>query len=78
MNCLCEGDSIKKIGETLLNAQSSRSHTIFRITINSEPNGLNSTLRTSQLNIVDLAGSEGISRTKAEGLRLKYTYLLII
>eukprot|EP00826_Nyctotherus_ovalis_P009307 TRINITY_DN12450_c0_g6_i2.p1 TRINITY_DN12450_c0_g6~~TRINITY_DN12450_c0_g6_i2.p1 ORF type:complete len:623 (+),score=114.50 TRINITY_DN12450_c0_g6_i2:52-1869(+) len=68
-----EGDSIKKTGETLLNAQSSRSHTIFRITINSESEDLNANSKTSQLNIVDLAGSEGISRTKAEGIRLKYS-----
>ena len=71
--CLHEGDQVKKIGETLLNAQSSRSHTIFRLVISSVPNivTLNDTPKISQLNIVDLAGSEGVSRTKAEGLRLK-------
>jgi len=80
LNCLLEGDQIKKIGETMLNTQSSRSHTIFRIIIESSPLDLNSgeLARISQLNIVDLAGSEGASRTKAEGLRLKYFWIKLI
>ena len=72
------GDSMKKVGETKLNQESSRSHTVFRITIESK--ALDSTpsasSQISQLNLVDLAGSEAVSRTKAEGMRRWYAFVL--
>ncbi len=81
LECLSMGDNVKKVGETMLNTQSSRSHTIFRVWIRAESAGeeVNAagtipgekTARISQLNIVDLAGSEGANRTKAEGVRLR-------
>jgi len=67
MECLYEGDKSKKVGETLLNTQSSRSHTVFRIRITSD-DGID-VPKLAQLNIVDLAGSEGLNKTKAEGIR---------
>ena len=65
------GESARRIGETLLNEQSSRSHTIFRITVESKGKTQGDKILFSTLNLVDLAGSEGVSRTKAEGLRKK-------
>jgi len=65
------GDLMKKVGETKLNDQSSRSHTVFRMCIESKPVNADPSIPTqiSQLNLVDLAGSEALSRTKAEGIR---------
>jgi len=73
LNKLFAGDAIKKVGETKLNEQSSRSHTVFRLSIQSKQVGASPTMpaRVSQLNLVDLAGSEGVSKTKAEGVRLR-------
>lgn len=74
MSYLLQGDAIKKVAETKLNEKSSRSHTVFRLTIRSKPKDFtqfNSAEHLSQLNLVDLAGSEGLSRTKAEGMRLR-------
>ncbi len=70
---LCAGDTVKKVGETKLNEQSSRSHTVFRVCLESKPVDSLPTVpaRVSQLNLVDLAGSEGVSKTKAEGVRLR-------
>lgn len=70
---LREGDTRKKMAETRLNVQSSRSHTVFRINVESKPADALpvAAARVSQLNLVDLAGSEGVSRTKAEGIRLR-------
>jgi len=70
---LYSGDILKKVGETKLNEQSSRSHTVFRLNIQSKPADSSSSesINFSQLNLVDLAGSEGVSRTKAEGIRLR-------
>ena len=51
------------MAETKLNESSSRSHTVFRINIQSKSKGSNSKVRMSQLNLVDLAGSEGASKT---------------
>ncbi len=73
MRFLQDGDRRKKVAETSMNTQSSRSHTIFQLKIESRPsNALPGTsTQVSQLNLVDLAGSEGVSKTHAEGIRLK-------
>lgn len=56
-----------------MNDRSSRSHTIFRIIIESrdEAEGDDGPVRVAHLNLVDLAGSERASATGAEGQRLK-------
>ena len=56
-----------------MNEHSSRSHSIFTITIESSEVGLDgkSHIRVGKLNIVDLAGSERQSKTGATGDRLK-------
>ncbi|XVE95776.1 hypothetical protein REPUB_Repub02eG0129000 [Reevesia pubescens] len=76
------GESHRHIGETNMNLHSSRSHTIFRMIIESrdrteDGDGDGDTVsscdavRVSVLNLVDLAGSERAAKTGAEGVRLK-------
>ncbi|XP_076948894.1 kinesin-like protein KIN-7O [Bidens hawaiensis] len=72
------GEVHRHIGETNMNLHSSRSHTIFRMIIESrdkveDENAENScdAVRVSVLNLVDLAGSERAAKTGAEGVRLK-------
>ncbi|KAF8043736.1 hypothetical protein BT93_A1912 [Corymbia citriodora subsp. variegata] len=72
------GEAHRHIGETNMNVYSSRSHTIFRMIIESrdkteDSDGGNScdAVRVSVLNLVDLAGSERAAKTGAEGVRLK-------
>ncbi|KAF4402548.1 hypothetical protein G4B88_012333 [Cannabis sativa] len=71
------GESHRHIGETNMNVHSSRSHTIFRMIIESRDKtedqdiGNCDAVRVSVLNLVDLAGSERAAKTGAEGVRLK-------
>uniref|UniRef100_A0A0E0M1C3 Kinesin motor domain-containing protein n=1 Tax=Oryza punctata TaxID=4537 RepID=A0A0E0M1C3_ORYPU len=72
------GESHRHIGETNMNVYSSRSHTIFRMVIESrekvdesEAGESCDAVRVSVLNLVDLAGSERAAKTGAEGVRLK-------
>ncbi|CAI9297888.1 unnamed protein product [Lactuca saligna] len=62
-----KGSAKRRTAETLLNKQSSRSHSIFSITIHIKertPEG-EEIIRCGKLNLVDLAGSENISRSGA-------------
>jgi len=69
------GLSKRKVGETAMNKDSSRSHSIFSIYIEmSEPvEGVEgeTSFKAGKLNLVDLAGSERQGKTKATGDRLK-------
>jgi hypothetical protein len=67
------GNSNRSVGSTLMNAQSSRSHSIFTITVESSEMGADGEehYRVGKLNLVDLAGSERQSKTGATGDRLK-------
>lgn len=67
------GNKNRSVGETLMNATSSRSHSIFSITIESSEIGPDGEERyvSGKLNLVDLAGSERQSKTGATGDRLK-------
>lgn len=65
-----QGDEVRNVAETRLNEASSRSHTVFRINIQSKSTTVGK-IKVSQLNLVDLAGSEGVSKTHADGLRLR-------
>ena len=58
----------RKMAETVLNAESSRSHSVFSIRVVQENSGH---MIVSQLSLVDLAGSERTYRTGAQGLRLR-------
>lgn len=62
-----KGSAKRRTAETLLNKQSSRSHSIFSITIHIKectPEG-EEMVKCGKLNLVDLAGSENISRSGA-------------
>ncbi|ONK60319.1 uncharacterized protein A4U43_C08F16960 [Asparagus officinalis] len=73
------GEANRHFGETNMNARSSRSHTIFRMVIESSAKDPTfsgdvsdaDAIRVSVLNLVDLAGSERIAKTGAGGVRLK-------
>lgn len=68
------GTKLRHVGATNMNAHSSRSHTIFRMIIESKAiaGGTDGAgVLQSTLNLVDLAGSERMSKTGAEGERAK-------
>lgn len=75
----CRGQKRKRIAHTALNAESSRSHSIFNIRLVQAPldaQGLDvlqdkNALVVSQLSLVDLAGSERTDRTGSTGHRLR-------
>ncbi|XP_058725101.1 kinesin-like protein KIN-7N isoform X1 [Vicia villosa] len=78
LNLIKAGEENRHFGETNMNVRSSRSHTIFRMVIESKGKDFNSSddssndiVRVSVLNLVDLAGSERIAKTGADGVRLK-------
>ncbi|OAY51041.1 kinesin-like protein KIN-7N isoform X1 [Manihot esculenta] len=78
LELIAAGEVNRHFGETNMNVRSSRSHTIFRMVIESKEKDNNSSnyscgdaIRVSVLNLVDLAGSERIAKTGAGGVRLK-------
>lgn len=73
LNFYEQGNKIRRTGETNMNERSSRSHTIFRIWIESRVVGSpdEDATQVSHISLVDLAGSERANQTRAEGDRLK-------
>ncbi|KAJ8676006.1 hypothetical protein QAD02_011792 [Eretmocerus hayati] len=73
LNSMKRGDKNRRIGETEMNEKSSRSHSIFRIVIESREvtSDSDGAIQVSQLNLVDLAGSERARQTNATGERFK-------
>lgn len=67
------GNNNRATGSTLMNANSSRSHSIFTITVEVCEKGIDGDdhIRVGKLNLVDLAGSERQSKTGASGDRFK-------
>ncbi|KFM22412.1 Centromere-associated protein E [Auxenochlorella protothecoides] len=77
-----EGERHRHVGETKMNKTSSRSHTIFRMVVESrsfadaaggpspDPDDFGA-IRVSSLTLVDLAGSERMAKTGAEGQRAR-------
>ena len=70
------GSKNRTTGATLMNQDSSRSHSIFTITVeilerDASQQGDQGHVRVGKLNLVDLAGSERQSKTGATGQRLK-------
>lgn len=63
----------RSVGETLMNTHSSRSHSLFSITVERSEIGADGKnhIRVGKLNMVDLAGSERLAKTGATGDRLK-------
>ena len=72
-NVLQNGKKNRSVGSTLMNSQSSRSHSIFSIVVEccSTDEHNNEHITVGKLNLVDLAGSERQSKTGATGERLK-------
>ncbi|XP_055241413.2 centromere-associated protein E isoform X4 [Gorilla gorilla gorilla] len=72
---ITKGEKSRHYGETKMNQRSSRSHTIFRMILESrekgEPSNCEGSVKVSHLNLVDLAGSERAAQTGAAGVRLK-------
>nr|ABK92267.1 kinesin-like protein 7 [Bombyx mori] len=70
-----QGEANRQTGSTNMNEKSSRSHSIFQITIESKEHVEGKeevgSVNVSQLNLVDLAGSERAGQTGAKGLRFK-------
>lgn len=68
---LRKGSQRRQVAETKLNTESSRSHSIFTLTVHvketSIQKGGEDMLRIGKFNLVDLAGSEAISRSGAQG-----------
>ncbi|CAH2020208.1 unnamed protein product [Acanthoscelides obtectus] len=72
MENMMQGNKIRRVAATRMNERSSRSHTIFRIILESkDANQKDGPVHISYLNLMDLAGSERVSLTKAAGERLK-------
>jgi len=65
-----KGFNNRAVGATLMNADSSRSHSIFIIHVDQKRSD-NKGSRSAMLNLVDLAGSERQGKTGATGDRLK-------
>ncbi|KAM0065428.1 putative plus-end-directed kinesin ATPase [Helianthus debilis subsp. tardiflorus] len=73
LSLIAAGEEHRHVGSTNYNLLSSRSHTIFTLTIESSPcgeNGGDGTVSFSQLNLVDLAGSES-SKAETTGVHRK-------
>jgi kinesin family protein 3/17 len=63
----------RKVGETAMNSDSSRSHSMFTLYIETsmmDPISNKQKIKAGKLNLVDLAGSERQSKTNAIGVRL--------
>lgn len=72
LNLLFEGETNRIIGSHTLNKNSSRSHCIFTIHLESHSRTLsNANYTVSKINLVDLAGSERLGKTGSEGQVLK-------
>lgn len=71
LNFLFEGDTNRTISQHKLNNQSSRSHCIFTIHVESKSRVESSKIIVSKLHLVDLAGSERTKKTNSEGITLK-------
>ncbi|KAJ6300390.1 hypothetical protein OIU76_021230 [Salix suchowensis] len=73
LSLIASGEEHRHVGSTKFNLLSSRSHTIFTLIIESSLYGENSegeAVNLSQLNLIDLAGSES-SKAETTGLRRK-------
>eukprot|EP01034_Spumella_vulgaris_P023231 gene23231-29433_t len=69
MQSLRKGLSKRAVESTNMNEASSRSHSVFKLTLESQAE--DGTKLISSLNLVDLAGSESVKHTGAEGQKAK-------
>ncbi|XP_015172129.1 PREDICTED: bipolar kinesin KRP-130-like [Polistes dominula] len=68
-----KGSEKRQTAATMMNAHSSRSHTVFSITVHIKENTIDGEelLKTGKLNLVDLAGSENVGRSGAVDRRAR-------
>ncbi len=81
LKALAYGEQQQHVDATEMNARSSRSHTIFRVVVESKErftegvhtneDEVDDAVRVATLNLVDLAGSESVRHTGATGQRQK-------
>ncbi len=81
LKALVYGEQQRHVDATEMNARSSRSHTIFRVVVESKErftegvhaseDEVDDAVRVATLNLVDLAGSESVRHTGATGQRQK-------
>ncbi|VDP37324.1 unnamed protein product [Schistosoma margrebowiei] len=73
LDVFCAGQKRRRIGQTALNVESSRSHCVFTIRLvrTGYDTKYDESIVISHLCLVDLAGSERTSRTGTQGNRLK-------
>lgn len=65
-----QGARVRAVASTNMNQESSRSHSIFVITV-AQKNTVSGTQKVGQLSLVDLAGSEKVGKTGASGQTLE-------
>lgn len=70
MSIIAMGMRVRATHETKMNAFSSRSHTVFTITVLQKDKDSGQSI-TGMLNLVDLAGSERLKKSESAGVRLK-------
>jgi hypothetical protein len=70
MSLISLGLKVRATHETKMNAVSSRSHTVFTITV-LQRDKITGQAVTGMLNLVDLAGSERLKKSESQGIRLK-------
>lgn len=70
MSLINMGLSVRATHETKMNAFSSRSHTVFTVTVLQKDKITGQSI-TGMLNLVDLAGSERLKKSESQGVRLK-------
>ncbi|KAJ1421306.1 P-loop containing nucleoside triphosphate hydrolase protein [Ochromonadaceae sp. CCMP2298] len=70
MSLIATGLRVRATHETKMNAFSSRSHTVFTITV-LQRDKVTGEAVTGMLNLVDLAGSERLKKSESIGVRLK-------
>ncbi|XP_034238721.1 kinesin-like protein KIF11-A [Thrips palmi] len=72
-NIMKKGSDKRRTASTLMNARSSRSHTVFTVTVHikESANEGEEVMRTGKMNLVDLAGSENIGRSGAVDKRAR-------
>lgn len=76
------GAAARQVGQTDYNARSSRSHSVFQVTIESRDDALGGSgaVRTSRLSLIDLAGSESATsqlERRAEGAFINKSLLTL-
>jgi kinesin family protein 15 len=73
LSCVVRGAEARRVGSTAMNRESSRSHTVFTLQVESIEEDADGIVisRSARLNVVDLAGSERQKLTEATGERQK-------